>query len=124
MELNLSTRVGLLGFKAGSEQYCHPRELAGLLAGYERWSLGVEMALAFNLAIVMALVVYMFCTRSPGSSWCCSLSSCCPGNGTEPKREYHHLVSSENKSNNLVVDMYTDEATTSNLQEDDDLNLE
>ena len=81
------------------------------------------MALAFNLAIVMSLVFYLVCKRKPDGSSCCS--NLCPGSGAEPRREYQHLVSAEKKSNNLVVNFYTDKvALTSDRQGDDDLNLE
>ncbi|KAI9557493.1 hypothetical protein GHT06_017321 [Daphnia sinensis] len=100
--------VILPGYKGKTEQYCHPRELANLLANYERWSLGVELALAFNVAIVMALVVFMLCNKKPGGGSSCILNCC--STGAEPKKEYHHLVpTTTNKSNNLVVDVYTDD---------------
>ncbi|XP_046438550.1 furin-like protease 1 isoform X2 [Daphnia pulex] len=106
------------GFKGRTEKYCHPRELATLLASYERWSLGVELALAFNLAIVVSLVVFLLCTRKPGCGSSCILNCCTKGGANQSdkkkkkkKQEYHHLVSttSLNKSSNLVVDVYTDE---------------
>ena len=102
------------GFKGKAEQYCHPRELATLLANYERWSLGVELALAFNLAIVVSLVVFLLCTRNPGCGSSCILNCCTKGGAKQSekkKKEYHHLVSTSslNKSTNLVVDLYTDE---------------
>nr|CAH0111545.1 unnamed protein product [Daphnia galeata] len=103
------------GFKGKAEQYCHPRELATLLANYEHWSLGVELALAFNLAIVVSLVVFLLCTRNPGCGSSCILNCCTKGGAKQSekkkKKEYHHLVSTSslNKSSNLVVDLYTDE---------------
>lgn len=100
--------VILPGYKGKAEHYCHPRELANLLANYERWSLGVELALAFNVAIVMALVVFMLCNKKPGGGSSCILNCC--STGAEPKKEYHHLVpTTTNKSNNLVVEVYTDD---------------
>lgn len=99
---------GWTGYKGKAEHYCHPRELANLLANYERWSLGVELALAFNVAIVMALVVFMLCNKKPGGGSSCILNCC--STGAEPKKEYHHLVpTTTNKSNNLVVEVYTDD---------------
>lgn len=98
------------GSKAGTEHYCHPRELVGLLASYERWYLGVELALAFNVAVIIALLAYMMCIKSPGGSGFCFRLNCCPGNESEQPREYHHLVPTQNKkSQNLVVDLYSDE---------------
>ncbi|XP_057366840.1 furin-like protease 1 isoform X2 [Daphnia carinata] len=100
--------VILPGYKGKAEQYCHPRELANLLANYERWSLGVELALGFNVAVVMALVVVMLCNKKPGGGSSCVLNCC--STGAEPKKEYHHLVpTTTNKSNTLAVEVYTDD---------------
>ena len=64
----------MLGSKVGQELYCYPHELAKQLLGYENWSIGVELALAFNLALVMALVGYMMCAKKSRDSWC---AICC-----------------------------------------------
>ena len=42
--------------------YCRPKELVNQLEGYERWALGIELALALNVAILVALLAYLFCS--------------------------------------------------------------
>lgn len=59
---NLSLGLSQTGQRK-PEKHCYPNELAKELVIYEKWSIGVELALAVNLALVVALVVYMLCSK-------------------------------------------------------------
>ncbi|KZS05709.1 Amontillado [Daphnia magna] len=69
------------------ESHCFPNELVRQLEGYENWSTGVELALAINLALVIALVCYTMCTKkSCNSSY---LLKCCRrSNETEASQRH------------------------------------
>lgn len=103
------------GSKSKPEFYCHPRDLMNQLTGYERWALGIELALAFNVAIVVALVAYLCCSRSSGSS--------CFGTKKDTERgDYRHLISYNPHSkspNNLNIE-YSGQGRASISDEDDD----
>ncbi|EFX76306.1 hypothetical protein DAPPUDRAFT_306271 [Daphnia pulex] len=77
--------VSIPGSQIEPESHCYPHELVKQLTGYENWSVGVELALAFNLALVMALTIYMMCTKKSFSSSC--VLNCCSGSN---ERETNH----------------------------------
>lgn len=85
------------------------------LTGYERWALGIELALALNVAIVVALVAYLCCSRSSDSS--------CFGTKKDSERgDYRHLISYNPHSkspNNLNIE-YSGQGRASISDEDDD----
>lgn len=83
----------MLGPKSDkTESYCHPHELVNQLANYEKWSLGVELALGLNVACLVALMVYLMCARNTCSF---SLPSFCGGSEKTGKTDprYHNLMS-------------------------------
>lgn len=57
------------GSNVKPELHCFPNELVKELTTYEQWSIGVELALAVNLALVVALVVYMICKKKSCDPW-------------------------------------------------------
>lgn len=63
-----------IGFNSVSESHCYPHELVKQLGEYERWSLGVELALALNVALVTGLLAYLMCSRKS-----CTLYTLCCG---------------------------------------------
>lgn len=80
-----------VGSQIEPESHCYPHELVKQLTGYENWSVGVELALAFNLALVMALTIYMMCTKKSFSSSC--FLNCCSGsNERETNHDYDLLT--------------------------------
>ena len=78
--------------------------MVGQLIAYERWALGVELALALNVALVAVLCVYMLCNRN-GCNTSCSLSCCCRGNRS--KINYQNLTASTNKKNSMIDAQYS-----------------
>ena len=76
---------------------------------YERWALGIELALAFNVALVVALSVYLLCTKTG-----CDLKKCltCCARGQNRSPNYHNLISqSDNPSRTKATKLnaqYTD----------------
>ncbi len=83
--LTINNCCVILGSHVIPELYCYPHELVRQMAGYEHWSVGVELALAFNLALVMALVGYVMCTKKSRDSSC--VLFCCRG---DSGHENHH----------------------------------
>nr|CAG4646109.1 EOG090X02T5 [Macrothrix elegans] len=70
----------------GSQQYCYPKDLLTKLIKYERWFLGIEMALVLNLTVVVSLLIYLCCFKNgcennPTWSLCCRKSSSIEDNG-------------------------------------------
>lgn len=86
------------------------------LACYERWALGIELALALNVAIVVALLAYLFCKRSADSG--------CGGSRVDSERgDYRHLISfnPHNKSpNNLNIEYRDQERQEASISDEDD----
>ncbi|KAI9564477.1 hypothetical protein GHT06_008216 [Daphnia sinensis] len=79
--------ISVPGSPLEPESHCFPNELVKQLAGYENWSTGVELALAINLALVIALVCYMMGTKK--SCYPSYLLKCCPrSNETEANHRH------------------------------------
>lgn len=85
VEIHLTINCMVTGSQAEPESHCYPHELVKQLTGYEHWSVGVELALAFNLALVVALMIYMMCTKKSCSPSC--VLNCCSSSG---ERETNH----------------------------------
>ena len=88
------------GSQAVPESHCYPHELVKQLTGYEHWSVGVELALAFNLALVVALMIYMMCTKKSCSPSC--VLNCCSSSGereTNNRQGDYNLLTQTSGSN-------------------------
>lgn len=58
------------------------------MESYEKWSLGVELALGFNVACLVALLVYLLCTRNN-----CRFVLPCSNAGKKEAPHYQNLIS-------------------------------
>ena len=79
------------GFGGAGDQFCHPKVLVEQLTHYEHWTLGTEIALAFNIALVVALCGYLLCSGKYGCNSSCRMSCCGGRNSRQPN--YQNLIS-------------------------------
>ena len=79
------------GFGGAGDQFCHPKVLVEQLTHYEHWTLGTEIALAFNIALVVALCGYLLCRGKYGCNSSCRMSCCGGRNSRQPN--YQNLIS-------------------------------
>ena len=98
------------------ESFCYPSPLVNQLTAYDRWALGIELALGLNVALVVALLVYLMCQ-----------TSCRRGN--QRRANYRNLISfnpHSNKSPSVQID-YSDklqdaaDASTTLLSDDEEI---
>jgi len=109
-----------------TERYCRPKELVDQLASYDRWALGIELALALNVAVLVALLAYLFC-----SSKSCTRSDRMIGAGERRRlntsgstADYRHLISvhpdASLKSPGNNSSVYNNSSRTAVVSEDED----